>query len=152
MAPLLFLFIMQAVIQSNEDILPTNKPEFRFFPNDKGRLTGQRMKSTGTPFNTPNLLYIDDGAFIFQSLKDTKKASQIIFNHKNNDERKETPKSNIGISSKSKTEAMYFPPSLKEAQENEAPTKKLLLNDGTNGTPFIKKYLILWCHHHPRTK
>ena len=40
MALLQFLFVMQAVIQTLEDALPTNKPEYRFFPNDKGRLTG----------------------------------------------------------------------------------------------------------------
>ena len=111
------------------------------------------MKSTETPFNIPNLLYIDDGAFIFKTLKGTKKAAQIIFNHfakfglemhigietEKDKKGKETSKSNTGENSKSKTEAMYFSPSLKEAQENEAHTEKLLLNDGSNSIPFIKK-------------
>ena len=35
---------------------------------------------------------------------------------------------------------MYFPPSIKEAQENEAPTKKLLLHDNSNIMPFIKQF------------
>jgi len=142
-APLLFLFVMQAVIHRLEDALPTNKPEYRFFPNDNGRLRGQRTKSAGTPFNIPNLVYFDDGAFIFQTLEDTEKAAQIIFDHfakfglkihagietEKGDKGKETSKLNTGISSKSKTEAMCFPPSLKEAQDNEAPTEKLLLNE-----------------------
>ena len=51
----------------------------------------------------------------------------------------ETSKSNTGETAKSKIEAICFPPSMKEAQENEAPTEKLLLNEGSNSIPFIKK-------------
>jgi len=34
---------------------------------------------------------------------------------------------------------MYFPPLMKEAQESEAPAKKLLLFNKSNSIPFIKK-------------
>ena len=69
MAPILFLFIMQAIMETLDKDLPANnsKPEFQYFPNDKGHLTGQRTKSAGTPFNIFSLLFIDDGAFLFQS-------------------------------------------------------------------------------------
>ena len=69
MAPILFLFIMQAIMETLDKDLPANnsKPEFWYFPNDKGCLTGQRTKSAGTPFNVFSLLFIDDGAFLFQS-------------------------------------------------------------------------------------
>ena len=69
MAPILFLFVMQAVMDTLDKDLPANnlKPEFQYFPNDKGHLIGQRTKSAGSPFNVFSLLFIDDGAFLFQS-------------------------------------------------------------------------------------
>ena len=44
MAPILFLFMMQVVMQTLKKALP-QKLDFRFFPNDKGHLLGQRMQS-----------------------------------------------------------------------------------------------------------
>ena len=66
---LLFLFMMQAVMDS---IIHTDQPlEFRYFPdrtNTKvkpGRLIVQPTKSQGKTFNLDNLLYVDDGSFLF---------------------------------------------------------------------------------------
>ena len=73
MAPLLFLFVMQAVIQMLKDALPTNKPEYRYFPNDKGRLRGQRTKSAGTPFNIPNFYLLMMAHLSSKLLKTPKK-------------------------------------------------------------------------------
>ena len=69
MAPILLLLIMQAVMETLDKDLPANNntPEFHYFPNDKGHLTGQRAKSAGTSFRFFGLLFIDDGAFLFQS-------------------------------------------------------------------------------------
>ena len=36
MAPILFLFVMQAVMESLELILPIHKPEYRYFMNVNG--------------------------------------------------------------------------------------------------------------------
>ena len=82
MAPILFLFIMQSVMETLDKDLPANnsKPEFRYFPNDKGCLTGQRTKSAGTSFNVFSLLFIDDGA-LFQSQDEMEKAAQTIHDH-----------------------------------------------------------------------
>jgi len=52
MAPILFLFVMQAVMQMLKKILPVSKPEYRFFLNGKGHFLGQRTKSTGTPLTS----------------------------------------------------------------------------------------------------
>ena len=36
MAPILFLFVMQAILESLETALPVHKPEYRYFKNGKG--------------------------------------------------------------------------------------------------------------------
>ena len=80
MAHILFLFMMQAVMQTLEKSLPS-KLEYRFFPNDKGCLLGQRTQSAGAPFNHFSLLFIDDGAFICKSRKEIEDAAQTIHDH-----------------------------------------------------------------------
>ena len=68
---------MQAVMKTLDKDLAANnnKPEFCYFQNDKGHLTGQRTKSAETSFNIFGLLFVDDCAFLFQSQDETKKSS-----------------------------------------------------------------------------
>ena len=54
--PILFLFMMQVVMQTLKKSL-LSKLEYRFFHNDKAR----------TSFNLFSLLFVDNGAFVFQS-------------------------------------------------------------------------------------
>ena len=143
-----FLFIMQAVMETLDKDLPANnnKPEFCYFPNDKGCLTGQRTKSAGTSFNICGLLFINDGAFLFQCQDKMEKATQIIHDHfkkfglQMHIRSKET---------KSKTEAVSSPTSLKEAtenMENKTLPEDLLLNDGNNNIHFTWKFRYLGAH------
>ena len=107
MAPILFLFVMQVVMQTLEQFLPS-KLEYRFFPNDKGHLLGQRTQSARTPFNLFSLLFID-GAFVFQSRKEIEDADCTINDHF----AKFGLQMHFSSSMKtSKTEAMYFPQKL----------------------------------------
>jgi len=109
MAPILFLIVMQAVMETLDKDLPAinTKPEFCYFPNDKGCLTGQRTKSTGISFNVFGLLFINDSAFLFQSQDEMEKAAQIIHDHFKKFGLQMHVRSK---EAKSRTEAMYFPP------------------------------------------
>jgi hypothetical protein len=113
MAPVLFLFLMQAMAEALEkewgDI---DMPQFRHFEKrNSGRLLGQDWKAKGKLFELCYLLHVDDGAFIFTNRRDMIKASRIIH---------QTMARfglimHVGRDGKpSKTEAMCHPPSLKE--------------------------------------
>ena len=69
MAPVLFLFLMQAMAEALEIEWTKNKidvPQFRHFEKmNGGRLLGQNWKTKGKLFELYYLLYVDDGAFIF---------------------------------------------------------------------------------------
>ena len=61
--------------------------EFRYFPNrtnaklQPGRLITQPTKSQGKTFNLDNLLYVDDGSFLFATKDHLEKATQQLFDH-----------------------------------------------------------------------
>jgi exonuclease III len=124
MAPVLFLFLMQALSETLEREWKENNiaiPEFKHFPKSgKGRLLGQDWRAKGMTFQMYYLLYVDDGAFNFENKEDMIKASKLI---------RDTMKRfglimHIGENGgKSKTEAMYYPPTLEEASKmkNETP-------------------------------
>ena len=86
MAPILFLFVMQAAMNS---ISLTDQPlEFRYFPDRANanvqprRLIVQPTKSQGKTFNVDNhLLYEDDGCFLFATKDHLEKAPQQLFDH-----------------------------------------------------------------------
>jgi hypothetical protein len=145
MAPILFLFVMLAVMETL-DLTGTTKPEFRYFPQSdkplkqRGRLLGQPTKSNGSSFNIENLLYVDDGAFLFQSHSDIQTGAQKIHDHF----------AHFGLqmhvgnaSTKSKTEAMFFPTTLQEAESSITCPGDLILNNGTNKIHFSKKFRYL---------
>eukprot|EP00978_Attheya_sp_CCMP212_P015928 scaffold41313_cov53-Attheya_sp.AAC.1 len=57
-------------------------PRFNYHENREkpiGRLVGQRSQSKGSILLLNNLLYVDDGAFIFTNRPDMEKAASIIF-------------------------------------------------------------------------
>jgi len=70
----------------------------------------------GNPFQVDDLLYIDDGAFLFDTLEELTTASQIIYDHF----MKFGLQMHVSTKDqKSKTETIFFPPSLLEAEEKK---------------------------------
>jgi len=75
MVPILFLYIMQAAIESLHTQLTCNKLEFCYFTDKKsstcqyGRLALQLKPKTtkGNAFQIDDLLYVDDGTFLFST-------------------------------------------------------------------------------------
>eukprot|EP00978_Attheya_sp_CCMP212_P040944 scaffold229102_cov58-Attheya_sp.AAC.1 len=115
MAPVLFLFLIQAFAETLEEEwedADIDIPTFNYHENREkpiGRLVGKRSQSKGSLLLLNNLLYVDDGAFIFTSRPDMEKAASIIFEHF----------AKLGLimhigtgGKKSKTEAVYYPPKL----------------------------------------
>ena len=148
MAPLLFLFLMQAFAETLVDSweeADIEVPTFNYHRNRDnpiGRLVNQRSQSKGTLLRLNNLLYVDDGAFIFTNKANMIKAAEIIYKHF----------ARFGLimhigrdGKKSKTEAMYFPPKLM-TNKNDTPeidTKKdtFKVMDGYVGFTDTFKYL-----------
>jgi hypothetical protein len=113
MAPVLFLFIMQAFAETLEKNLEKwglRPPEYKYMNRgnkSQGRLFNQQSKTNGTAFHLFYLLFVDDGAFLFDSPDQLKKGASILYDHF----RKFGLKMHIGRDNeKSKTEIMYFPP------------------------------------------
>jgi hypothetical protein len=146
MAPVLFLFLMQAFAETLEDSweeADIEVPTYNYHPNRErpiGRLVNQRTKSKGTLLLLNNLLYVDDGAFIFTNKTDMIKAAEIIFDHF----------ARFGLimhigknGKKSKTEAMYFPPKLltKNDTPEVTPEDTFPVKDGYVGFTDKFKYL-----------
>jgi len=84
MTPILFLYVMQAAIKTLPSRLTCNKLNFKYFPIQKNNSKVQyshlslqpKPKTTkGNPFQVDNLLYIDDGAFLLETLKELTTAS-----------------------------------------------------------------------------
>ena len=85
MAPILFLFVMQA---ATDLITLIDQPlEFRYFPNRTNtkvqprRLITQPTKSQGKTFNLDNLLYIGNRSFLFTTNDHLEKDAQQLFDH-----------------------------------------------------------------------
>jgi hypothetical protein len=130
MSPILFSFIMQAFMDTTK--LDTPSAEFRYFPEPKnksvkgmnGRLVGQPTASIGTPFNFNNCFYVDDSVFLTEKLEDLKTIIPILMKQFE----RLGLQMHVGCGNmKSKTEAMFFPASLKEA--NKLRTEKSLPDD-----------------------
>jgi hypothetical protein len=117
MAPVLFLFLMQVFAETLEPkwlAANLSPPEFRQ-PNPNktstGTLLGQKPNTTGLPFSLFYLLYINDGAFLFQDLDSLTQGANLLYHHF----RTFGLTMHIATSpnEKSKTEIVYFPPSLR---------------------------------------
>ena len=88
MAPLLFLFPMQAFGEILEkkwvDEWGIESPEYKYFQTkttERGRLLGQATKSAGTSFNLFYQLYVDNGGFLFTNKADMIKGVELIHDH-----------------------------------------------------------------------
>jgi len=127
LAPILFLFVIQAAVESMQQDWPTRKPELEWSPNEfipgkgleyKGSLT---QRSTKTKDNVKldhnKSFYADDAAFIFLSFEDLITGTKHIRDHfqqfglqvhlgTRSSGEPGAPKKDV----KSKTEAMFFPP------------------------------------------
>jgi len=116
MVPPLFIYIMQAAMETLAKLdASRRKPELRFFPKQKGRLTNQVTKTVqGTEsFEMMGVLFIDDTAIICKTREDIKKISQLILDHLTKFSLQMHTRTR---NNKSKMEAMYFPESVSEAK------------------------------------
>lgn len=118
MAPVLFLYVMQAIADTIEKKWYTEwglKPlEFKYMnrgERSQGRLFGQPANTKGTNFDLFYLLFVDDGVFLFDTQEEMVKGGNHLY---------ELFKSfglqmHIGKSGeKSKTQVMYFAAELKD--------------------------------------
>eukprot|EP00978_Attheya_sp_CCMP212_P004868 scaffold10680_cov64-Attheya_sp.AAC.12 len=87
-APLLFFFLIQGfaeMLEEEWEDADVGIPTFNYHENREspiGRLVGhQRTQSKGSLLLLNNLLYVDDGAFIFTNKPDMEKVASIIFEH-----------------------------------------------------------------------
>jgi hypothetical protein len=148
MSPVLFLFVIQAFLDTLQ--LPTPPILFSHFPENKngnlntqkGRLLSQNPRAKGTPFTFSSSFYVDDSFFLFQTKSQLEEAVTELDRHF----------ARFGLimhlgtpNVRSKSEAMYFPPSLKQAREefekNILPENILL--PGNKKIHFVNKFKYL---------
>ena len=83
MAPVLFIFVMQAftdTINKNWTSRWGIQPmKYNFFSYIGGRLIAQNIKSKGKIFELMHLLYVDDGTFLFESREELELGAQMIY-------------------------------------------------------------------------
>jgi hypothetical protein len=118
-SPVLFAYVMQAFLDTL--VLETKPTEFRFFKPPKngnlkalnGRLIGQPTTSKGTAFDFSNVFFVDDSVFLTESREEIELLTPTLINHfKHLGMQMHVGRGNV----KSKTEAMFFPDSLKKAK------------------------------------
>ena len=129
MAPVLFLFVMQAFAETAEELWEDDWQietlEYKFQDDNKGQLKSEKHNARGFVLKLTHLLYVDDGAFAFANRQDLIKASELIYRLFE----KFGLLMHIGRGeTESKTKAMYFPAKLppptaaKNNQEVDATT------------------------------
>ena len=136
MSPVLFLFLIQAFLDTLQ--IRSQPIQYTYFPEHKngnsktcrGRLLSQNTTAKGTPFYFNSSFYVDDSFFIFQTRQELHQAIIDLDNHF----------ARFGLimhlgsdKIKSKSEAMFFPSSLKQARidfsNNTLPEDILLPNN-----------------------
>ena len=111
MAPVLFIYLMNAFAETLSKKWKFAKMEYKWFPqskngNKRGRLTSQSPKSKGSEFDLFYFLYVDDGAMLFDTREDLAEGTQLLFNHF----ARFGLEMHIGVGDKkSKTECVHFP-------------------------------------------
>jgi hypothetical protein len=119
MSPVLFLFVMQAFLETLH--FKSQPIQFSYFPENKnknlhtckGRLLSQNTKAKGSPFSFNSSFYVDDSFFCFQRRDELHQATIDLNNHFN----RFRLTMHIGSdTTKSKSEAMFFPSTLKQAR------------------------------------
>ena len=150
MALILFLYVMQAAIETLQSRLTCNKLNFKYFPIQKKQLkspiqlslasTRTTKTTKGNPFQVDNLLYIDNGACLFETLKELTTVSQIIYYHF----MKFGLQMHVGMKKqKSKKEAKFYPPSLLEAEGKKDVPINLQQNNGEHSIQSMNKFKYL---------
>ena len=141
MAPVLFIYLMNAFAETLADKWKFDKLEFRWFPETssvkkKGRLTGQSPKTLGTKFDLFYFLYVDDGAMLFDNRNDLIEGTRLIMNHF----ARFGLEMHIGRGEKkSKTECVLFPAFESEYEDKD--TSIFEVNDGF--VQFTKQFKYL---------
>jgi len=144
--PILFLFIMQAALETME--WPVAKPTFQ--TRADGVTTGERpMRKRGvTSFELFASLFADDCALFFESRADMVTGTSYLFNHL----RKFGLKMHVGSgATASKTEAMYYPPTRLSYDDGDT-TPFTVFGPNGEGLGFVSftkefKYLGSLVHH-----
>jgi hypothetical protein len=84
MAPVLFIYLMNAFTETLSPKWTFKKLEYKWFPtskngNKRGRLTGQSPKAIGTKFDLFYFLFVDDGAMLFDNREDLEAGTTLPF-------------------------------------------------------------------------
>jgi hypothetical protein len=86
MAPVLFIYLMNAFAETLAKKWDFNKLGLNWFPerkngNKNGRLTGQSPKAKGTLFDLFYFFYVDDGSMLFETCEDLIEGTRLIMEH-----------------------------------------------------------------------
>ena len=136
MSPVLFLFVIQAFLDTLQ--LSSRPTRYSYFPENKngnlnttkGRLISQNTSAKGSLFEFTSSFYVDDSFFVFETRQELLQAITELDKHF----------ARFGLimhlgseTTKSKSEAMFFPTSLKQARSdqtnNHVPEELLLPNN-----------------------
>lgn len=133
MAPVLFLFVMQAfaeTLEKNWKEWGLTAPEYKYMnrgTNFQGRFFNQATTAQGTVFDLFYLLFVDDGAFLFENKEQLAKGAELLYKHF----RKFGLQMHVGrFNETSKTEVMFFPPNLQKQENADTATTTFPVNDG----------------------
>jgi len=135
MAPVLFLFYMQAAIEAMEQEWPVSKPEFRYKLDSK--MTGRAYNTKGSKFDFWSCLYADDSALLFANRTDLTEGAQFVFST--------LARFGLQMHIQGKTEAMYIPCRLE--QYDLADTSNVLIATGFIPFTAVFRYLGTHVHH-----
>jgi hypothetical protein len=135
--PVLFLFVMQAAMETLQWPDGVARPEFKTRKSGVTMGENSNRKRDATPFELWASLFADDCALLFNSRDDLITGSNHIFAHL----RKFGLQMHIGRgATASKTEAMYFPP---PRQAYAAADTSRFLVDGTGFVEFSESFKYL---------
>jgi hypothetical protein len=136
MSSILFLLVIQAFLETLQ--IEAQPIQFSYFPENKngnlktckGRLLSQNLSAKGLPFEFWNSFFVDDSFFLFQNHQELQNAIEQLNRHF----------ARFGLimhigngNTKSKSECMFFPASLMEANKQTKEKKNLediTLSDG----------------------
>eukprot|EP00978_Attheya_sp_CCMP212_P037002 scaffold171651_cov63-Attheya_sp.AAC.2 len=142
MAPVLFIYLMNAFAETLSEKWMFKKLEYKWFPtskngNKRGRITGQSPKAIGTKFDLFYFLYVDNDVMLFNNREDlVAGTTTLLFPHFV----RFSLDMHIGHNAKaSKTEYMYFPAF--EGKYQESNTENIDVGDGYVSFTKIFKYL-----------
>jgi hypothetical protein len=148
MSSVLFLFVMQAFLDTLQ--LDAQPIQFSYFPENKngnlatckGRLLEQSTTAKGTPFDFCSSFYVDDSFFIFNNKQELHDSQVQLNKHF----ARFSLTMHVGSSTtKSKTECIFFPATLKlaiaQVEKNLLPDNLILPND--KQINFVTKFKYL---------